>query len=48
MKQIKSDKALHHIRKLDPENKKSIVKPFYSSNIWQMLDMHYTRTDKTS
>ncbi|MDP2338345.1 MAG: hypothetical protein Q8N05_18220 [Bacteroidota bacterium] len=33
MKQIKSDKALHHIRKLDPENKKSIVKPFYSSNI---------------
>ena len=43
MKQIKSDKALHHIRKLDPENKKSIVKPFYSSNIWQVLDKHYTK-----
>ena len=43
MKQIKSDSALHHNRKLDPENKKSIFKPFYSSNIWQVFDIHYTR-----
>jgi len=43
MRCIKRNGKLHYSRKLDPENKKSVVKPFYSTNIWQELDKHYTK-----
>lgn len=43
MRGIKSNKKLYHERKLDPTNPKSQKKPFYSTNIWQELDKHYTK-----
>lgn len=43
MKQVKLDNKLHHSRKLNPNNKKSIQQIFYSSNIWKELDNHYTK-----
>jgi hypothetical protein len=43
MKKIKKDEKLHHERKLDPDNPKSMKKPFYSTNIWKELDKHYTK-----
>jgi hypothetical protein len=44
MRKIKSNDKLYHERKLEPENPKSLKKPWYSSNIWQELDNHYTRS----
>jgi hypothetical protein len=41
--EIKVSNKLCHTRKLDPSNSKSQVKTFYSSNIWQVLDIHYKR-----
>ena len=43
MRKIKSNEKLYHERRLDPENSKSLKKPFYSTNIWQELDKYYTR-----
>jgi hypothetical protein len=43
MKGIKNNPKLHHSRKLDPDNKKSPVKPFYSPNVFKELDKHYTK-----
>lgn len=43
MRKIKTNDKLYHERKLEPENPKSLKKPWYSSNIWQVLDEHYTR-----
>ncbi len=42
MRDIKRNKALFHERKLDPDNLKSQKKPFYSTNVWQQLDKHYS------
>lgn len=47
MKQIKLNPKLHYMRKLDPDNKKSQVKPFYNTNIWQFLDGHYNKCAKS-
>lgn len=43
MRKIKTNDKLYHERKLEPENPKSLKKPWYSSNIWQELDKHYTK-----
>ena len=43
MRKIKTNDKLYHERKLEPENPKSLKKPWYSSNIWQVLDEYYTR-----
>jgi hypothetical protein len=43
IKEIKISSKLCHTRKLDPSNTKSQVKTFYSTNIWQVLDMYYNR-----
>jgi predicted transport protein len=43
IKEIKERNKLCHTRKFDPSNTKSIVKTFYSTNIWQVLDDHYTQ-----
>ena len=43
MKQIKINEKLYYERKLDSQNPKSQKKGFYSSNIWQVLDNHYSR-----
>ncbi|WP_165041348.1 DUF3644 domain-containing protein [Dysgonomonas sp. ZJ709] len=43
MKVIKANEKLHHNRKLDPANKKSQGKPFYSSNIFKELDKHFIK-----
>lgn len=43
MKEIKKNEKLFHSRKLDPDNKKSQSKPFYSSNVWQELDKKYLK-----
>lgn len=40
---IKEDKNLFHMRLLDPKNPKSAKKPFYSTNIWQVLDKRFTK-----
>jgi len=48
MKILKSNDKLCHIRQLDPENPKSMKKPYYSSNILQELDKKYTRKIKTT
>lgn len=42
MREIKRNKALFHERRLDPDNPKSQKKPFYSTNVWQELDKHYS------
>ncbi len=42
LKEIKCDPKLYHERRLDPNNSKSAKKPFYSTNVWQFLDLHYT------
>lgn len=43
MKEIKKNEKLFHSRKLDPDNKKSQSKPFYSSNVFQELDKRYLK-----
>lgn len=43
MKKIKKDDKLYHERKLDLNNPKSQKKPYYSTNIWQVLDKIYIR-----
>lgn len=43
MKNIKANSQLCHERKLDSQNPKSPKKPFYNSNVWKVLDPHYTK-----
>lgn len=43
MKKIKEDDKLCHNRKLDPNNPKSQVKQFYSTNVWKVLDNEYKK-----
>jgi hypothetical protein len=43
MKKIKKDKKLHHERKLDPNNPKSLKKAYYSTNIWKEMDKFYEK-----
>ena len=43
MNTIKSNDRLCNIRKLDPNNPKTVSKPFYSTNIWKELDKTYSR-----
>lgn len=42
MKRIKQNKKLYHERRLDLDNPKSPKKPYYSSNIWNVLNNHYS------
>jgi CRISPR/Cas system-associated endoribonuclease Cas2 len=42
MNKIKTDNRIHHIHRLDFDNKKSQKKDFYSTNIWKELDKYYT------
>ena len=46
MEQIKQPDKLYYERKLDFQNPKSQKKGFYSTNIWQEIDNHYTRDKK--
>lgn len=41
LREVKSDSKLYHARKLDPKNSKSPIKPFYSTNVWKILDQYY-------
>lgn len=41
LKEVKSNSQLYHARKLDPDNPKSSIKPFYSTNVWRILDQYY-------
>lgn len=43
MKKIKENSKLCHERKLDPDNKSSMTKLFYNSNIWKVLDENYNK-----
>jgi len=43
MKKIKENNKLCHERKLDPDNKSSMTKLFYNSNIWKVLDENYNK-----
>lgn len=43
MKTIKSNEKLCNIRKLDPNNPKTVSKPFFSTNIWKELDKKYSK-----
>lgn len=43
MRTIKANEKLCYTRKLDPKSKNSQKKEFYSSNVWQVLDSHYSR-----
>ncbi|MGM0944508.1 MAG: DUF3644 domain-containing protein [Bacteroidota bacterium] len=43
MKKIKKDNKLHHERKLDPNNPKSLKKAYYSTNIWKEFDKFYKK-----
>lgn len=43
MKRIKEMDKLCHNRKLDPSNPNSTSKTFYSTNVWQELDKHYSK-----
>lgn len=43
MGNIKKNEKLFYERKLDAQNPKSQKKGFYSTNIWQELDKHYTK-----
>ena len=42
-KEIKTKKKLFRERVLDPGNPKSAKKGFYSTNVFSLLDKHYTR-----
>ncbi|GHV31336.1 hypothetical protein FACS1894177_05690 [Bacteroidia bacterium] len=48
MKEIKVNTKLHHSRELDPTNKKSPKKSFFSTNIWKELDKCYSVKEKYS
>lgn len=43
MKSIKQDSKLYHSRKLDPDNQKSPKKPFYNTNVFKILDIHFSK-----
>jgi hypothetical protein len=43
MRVIKEDVKIYHERKLDPSSSSSMIKGFYSSNIWQELDKKYIK-----
>lgn len=43
MRLIKQDGKIYHERKLDPSSPSSMVKGFYSSNIWKELDKKYCK-----
>lgn len=43
MREIKANKKLCHVRKLDSKNPKSPAKPLFSSNVFKEMDKHYTR-----
>ena len=43
MRIIKEDDKIYHERKLDPSSSSSMVKGFYSSNIWKELDKSYQK-----
>lgn len=40
---IKQNSKIYYERKLDTQNPKSQKKGFYSTNIWQTLDLHYIK-----
>lgn len=42
MKSVKQNVKLYYERKLDSKNPKSQKQGFYSPNIWQVLDNHYS------
>ncbi|NRT12545.1 DUF3644 domain-containing protein [Flavobacterium sp. 14A] len=48
MRHIKLNEKLCYNRKLDPENIKSMNKPFYSANVWAELDKTFTKKGKTT
>lgn len=43
LQEVKSNPKLHYERKLDPNNPKSPTKPFYSTNVWKVLDKYYSK-----
>lgn len=43
MKRIKADPALHHRRLLDKDKPDGQGKDYYSTNVWNELDRHWTR-----
>jgi hypothetical protein len=43
MKLIKQDCKIYHERKLDPSSSSSMIKGFYSSNIWKEIDKKYVK-----
>lgn len=43
MKLIKRNEKLYYERKLDSPNPKSQKQGFYSTNIWQEMNNHYTK-----
>jgi hypothetical protein len=47
MREIKANPKLHHERKLDLDNPKSQKKPYFSTNIWQVLDTKYSHKVKS-
>ena len=48
MRLIKTNTKLCYKRQLDPDNLKSMIKAFYSTNIWKELDKKYTKKPKTN
>lgn len=46
MREIKKESKLCYQRRLDPNNPKSTSQFFYSTNIWQKLDLTYTKRIK--
>ncbi|MBK8623997.1 MAG: DUF3644 domain-containing protein [Saprospiraceae bacterium] len=46
MREIKYNTKLYHERKLDIDNPKSSKKPYFSTNIWQVLDAKYKQKEK--
>lgn len=41
-KPLKSDKRYCHVKKLDPDNPKSVKQEWYSQTVFNVLDRHYT------
>lgn len=44
-KPLKADKRYCHVKKLDPDNPKSVKQEWYSRSIFNFLDKHYTVKD---
>lgn len=42
LKPLKADKRYCHVKKLDPDNPKSVKQEWYSQAIFNVLDKHYT------